>query len=267
MTRIMRQTSVTERWDAGEAYDGYMGRWSRLVAAEFVDWLDVAPGRDWLDVGCGTGALAGTVIDRGAPRAVSAVDPAPGFIVHARTNLRHGPPARLACADARALPFTQSSHDAVVSALVLNFVPEPARALAEMARVTRPDGVVALYVWDYAGRMEYLRRFWDAAKALDPRAVALDEGERFSICRPEALEALASRELGGVEVRAIEVPLRFETFGDYWTPFLGGQGPAPGYLAGLDEERRAALCERLRATLGEGPIEMVARAWALRADR
>lgn len=268
MSVVMRQPSARERWDAGEVYDAFMGRWSRRVAAEFVAWLDVPGGRDWLDVGCGTGALAGTVVERAAPRAVAAVDPAPGFVVHARDNLRHGPPARLACAEARALPFADASHDAVVSALVLNFVPEPARALAEMARVTRPGGVVGAYVWDYAAGMEYLRAFWDAAAALDPAAAALDEARRFPMCRPEALEELA-RNAGLLEpeVRAIDVPIRFDDFEDFWRPFLGGQGPAPGYVATLDDARRAALCQRLRATVGEGPIDLVVRAWALRAIR
>ena len=141
-------------------------------------------------------------------------------------------------------------------------------ALAEMARVTRTGGRVAAYVWDYAGRMEPMRRFWEAAAALDPSAAALDEGRRFPICRPEPLARLfRDAGLAGVEVRPIEVPTRFRDFDDYWAPFLGGQGPAPGYAMALDEPRRAMLREELRARLpaaSDGSIPLVARAWAAR---
>jgi len=161
--------------------------------------------------------------------------------------------------------------DAAVSGLVLSFVPDPAGAVAEMTRVTRAGGRVAAYVWDYGGRMELIRRFWDAAAALDPAAATLDEGRRFGLCRPEPLAGLF-RDAGLVEVagRPIEVPTRFRDFDDYWTPFLGGQGPAPGYAMALDEGRRAALREALRARLpvaADGSIPLVARAWAVAGTR
>jgi SAM-dependent methyltransferase len=149
---------------------------------------------------------------------------------------------------------------------VLNFVPDPGQAVREMARVTRPGGRVAAYVWDYAGRMELMRHFWDAAAALDPAAAELDEGRRFGLCRPEPLaRLLRDAGLAGVEVRPVEVPTRFRDFDDYWDPFLGGQGPAPGYASSLDEPRRAALRAALRARLpaaADGSIPLVARAWA-----
>jgi SAM-dependent methyltransferase len=179
--------------------------------------------------------------------------------------------AAFVVADARALPQPARSVDVVVSGLALNFIPQPEIALAEMTRVARPGGTVALYVWDYAGRMELVRRFWDAAVALDPRASALDEGRRFPICHPAALEAhLRGAGLLEVESRAIEVPTRFRDFDDYWSPFLGGQGPAPGYAMGLDEDRRSALRERIRRSLpiaADGSIALVARAWAVRGRR
>jgi SAM-dependent methyltransferase len=169
------------------------------------------------------------------------------------------------------LPFAAAEFDRVVAGLVLNFLPDPVRAVAEMARVVRPGGVVAVYVWDYVEGMELMRRFWDAAAALDPQAAELDEGRRFPLCRPEALHRLfAQAGLAGIGTRAIEVPTRFREFDDYWTPFLGGQGPAPAYCVALADEVRTALRERLRASLpirGDGSIQLTARAWAVRGRR
>jgi SAM-dependent methyltransferase len=154
---------------------------------------------------------------------------------------------------------------------VLNFVPEPAKAVAEMRRAVRPGGTVALYVWDYAGEMQLMRRFWDAVAALDPSARDLDEGRRFPICHPQRLTALLrDAGLDRVEARAIDVPTVFRNFDDYWSPFLGGQGPAPTYCAALTEDRRAQLRERLRATLPaerDGSIRLTARSFAVRGIR
>jgi len=173
--------------------------------------------------------------------------------------------------DAQALQAAAGTFDVVVSSLVLNFVPSPELAVAEMARVTRPGGTVAAYVWDYAEGMQLMRYFWDAAGALDPKAKELDEGRRFWLCKPEPLSRLfLSAGLEDVEVRAIEVPTYFRSFDDYWSPFLGGQGPAPGYAMSLSEERRAELSERIRASLpsdAEGGIPLSARAWAIRSVR
>jgi SAM-dependent methyltransferase len=257
----------TEVWAVASSYEAYVGRWSRLVARELVAWLGVAGGAAWLDVGCGTGALSQTVLGAADPAEVVGLDPSARFVAHARERLA-GPRARFAVADARALPVTGARFDAVVSGLVLNFVPDPPTAVQEMARVTRAGGRVAAYVWDYAGRMELMRRFWEAAAALDPAAAELDEGRRFPICRPEPLARLfQDAGLAEVEVRPIEVPTRFRDFDDYWAPFLGGQGPAPGYAMALDEPRRVALREELRARLPaapDGSIPLVARAWAAR---
>lgn len=254
-------------WAVGDAYEPYVGRWSRLVAAELLDWLAVPPGARWLDVGCGTGALSRTILARAAPETVTGVDASTGFVQHAAARVAH-PRASFRVGDAQALPFDDGAFGAAVSGLVLNFVPAPTRMAAEMRRVTRRDGVVALYVWDYAGGMQLMRHFWDAAGALDPAALPLDEGRRFPICRPEPLAALfRDAGIADVEVRALEVPTVFRDFDDYWTPFLGGQGPAPGYCMSLDEDRRAALRERLRARLPaqpDGRIPLTARAWAAR---
>ena len=261
-------TRPAEVWAVGGAYEAYMGRWSRLVAREFLPWLGVADGTSWLDVGCGTGVLSQTVLDMANPAAVVSVDRSRGYVAHARQQLADRR-ARLLVAHACRLPVTDGRFDAVVSGLVLNFVPDPAAAVREMARVSRAGGRVAADVWDYAGRMELIRSFWDAAAAVDPAAAELDEGRRFGLCQPEPLTALLEDAgLAEVELRWIEVPTRFRDFDDYWTPFLGGQGPAPGYATALDEGRRAALREELRARLpvaGDGSIALVARAWAVRS--
>jgi SAM-dependent methyltransferase len=257
----------TDAWDSGSAYEPYVGRWSRLVAREFLGWLAVAPGRRWLDVGCGTGALVEAILALTAPGEVLGIDPSPAYIAFARDRL-NDPRVRFDVGDARALQEASASFDAAVSGLVLNFVPEPDQAVLEMARVARPGGVVAAYVWDYADGMQLMRHFWDAAGEMDPRARELDEGRRFPLCNPEPLTNLFRRTgLEKVEVRAIDVPTVFRDFEDYWSPFLGGQGPAPGYAMSLSHERRAALRERIRAGLptnAEGEHHLSARAWAVR---
>ena len=257
----------TDAWDIGEAYEPYVGRWSRPVARGFLGWLAAPPGCRWLDVGCGTGALAETVLELAAPSEVMGVDPSAAYVAFARGRVKD-PRARFDVGDARALQAATATFDAVVSGLVLNFVPEPEKAVSEMARVARPGGVVAAYVWDYAGGMQMMRHFWDAAGELDPGARELDEGRRFPLCNPEPLTDLFQRAgLEKVEVRAIDVPTVFRDFEDYWSPFLGGQAPAPGYAMSLGQERRAELRERIRAGLptnAQGEHHLFARAWAVR---
>jgi SAM-dependent methyltransferase len=257
-------------WADGAAYERYVGRWSRLVAREFLAWLAIPARGRWLDVGCGTGVLSQAILASADPVAVRGVDQSPGYIAYARAQVVDER-ARFEVADARALPDQAGVYDAVVSGLVLNFVPEPALAVAEMARVARPGGGVAVYVWDYASEMQLMRHFWDAAAALEPAALELDEGRRFPICQPDALAGLLhGAGLRAIETRATDIPTVFPDFDDYWSPFLGGQGPAPGYAMSLPEERRAALRERIRAGLpiaADGSISLVARAWAARGQR
>lgn len=264
----MAESERKDVWASGDRYEPYVGRWSRLVAREFLAWLALPAGLRWLDVGCGTGALAQTILERAAPREVTGADPSEGYVAYARGSVGDTR-TTFRVADAQALPFADAGFDAVVSALVLNFIPDPARALSEMRRVVRPGGTVAGYVWDYAGEMQLMRVFWDAAVALDPAARELDEGRRFPVCKPEPLAALFRRAaLAGVETRAIDVPTVFRDFEDYWTPFLGGQAPAPGYCMALSAERRAALRDAIRGKLprgSDGRIRLIARAWAVRA--
>ncbi len=265
----MEQPDRKDVWASGAAYEPYVGRWSRLVAREFLAWLAVPPGAQWLDVGSGTGALTQTILAQAAPAAVQGVDASAGFVAYAQAHTPD-PRATFAVGDAQALTAADGTFDAAVSGLVLNFLPHPEHAAAGMARVTRLGGTVAAYVWDYAGQMQLMRYFWDAAIALDPEG-RLDEGIRFPLCQPAPLVALwQGAGLHGVMVRAIDVPTVFRDFADYWSPFLGGQGPAPSYVMSLSEERRAALRDQIHAALPvapDGSIPLIARAWAVRGRR
>jgi SAM-dependent methyltransferase len=255
-------------WSAGGAYERYVGRWSRRVAVSFVDRLGRPPGLRWLDAGCGTGALSGAVLAHAAPASVLGVDPSAGFIGHGRTRV-DDPRMRFAVGDARALPLPDGAFDTVISGLMLNFVPTPVEAVAEFARVTAPGGTCAAYVWDYGDGMEMMRHFWDAAASVDPASVEHDEGRRFAaVCSLDGLESLwTAAGFAEVEARPIAVPTVFADFADYWTPFLGGTGAAPGYVATLPDAQKEALRETLRErvpTAADGSITLSARAWAVR---
>ncbi len=267
MGEITSRTEPEDVWASGAAYEPYVGRWSRRVAREFLAWLAVPPGCRWLDVGCGTGALTETILAAASPHAVRGVDPSEGYVAFAREQVRD-PRASFTLGNAQQLPREAGAYDAVVSGLVLNFVQQPGLAVAEMTRAVRPGGMVAAYVWDYAGEMQLMRHFWDAAVALDPAALDLDEGRRFPLCKPGPLAHLfRAAGLQDVEVRPIDTPTHFRDFDDYWSPFLGGQAPAPSYAMSLTEERRAALRDRIRASLpiaADGSIHLTARAWAVR---
>ena len=256
-------------WSGADAYDAYVGRWSRLVAPRFLDWLAVGPRQHWLDVGCGTGALSRAILAAGDPAEVVGVDPSLPFVAHAASQVADAR-ASFRRGDAEHLPMEPGSFDAVVSALVLNFCPDQAAALREMRRVLRPDGVVAAYVWDYAGGMQLMAHFWAAAVEEDAAAEPLREDLRFPMCRPEPLHELFVRAgLDDVAVEEIVVPTVFADFDDYWSPFLGGQGPAPAYAMSLHPEHRRALRDRLRARLpveDDRSIRLTARAWAVRGS-
>jgi SAM-dependent methyltransferase len=263
----MNQKQISDTWERGSSYEQYVGRWSRRVAPLFLSWLSIPAGRRWLDVGCGTGALCAAIADLCSPSAVVGVEPSEGFLKTAKENLADR--AALHQGSATAIPLDDASVDVVVSGLVLNFVPDQRAALAEMARVTDKGGTIAAYVWDYAGKMELMRLFWNAAVELDPNASKMDEGIRFPLCRPEALERLfADAGLKDVEVKPIDIPTPFTDFDDYWQPFLGGQGPAPAYAMSLDETARARLRDKIRERLpieANESISLTARAWATRA--
>jgi SAM-dependent methyltransferase len=272
MNRLITAASPhrADVWAAGEAYEPYVGRWSRLVAREFIDWLALPSGGRWLDLGCGTGALTQTIAARSKPATVTGLDPSDRFIAYARRQT-HDRRVCFQTGDAQALPFPDRTFDAVVAGLVLNFIPDPARAVGEMKRVLQAGGTGAAYVWDHAGEMQLIRYFWSAAVALDPAAQALDEARRFPLCDRDRLLILF-RDCGfeRTECRALDVPTAFKDFDDYWLPFLGGQGPAPTYCSTLSDHRRALLRERLRAALPierDGSIRLMARAFAVRGVR
>jgi SAM-dependent methyltransferase len=258
----------SEVWASGAAYEPYVGRWSRLVAKEFLTWLNVKQEARWLDVGCGTGALSQTILGQAKPLEVTGVDSSEGFVSYAGQQTSNTN-ANFVVADARALPFADGSYDAVVSGLVLNFVPEPEKAVTEMARVAKPGSIVAAYVWDYVDKMELMRYFWNAAVALDPEV--LEEGKRFPLCQPKPLtEIFRKVGLKCTEVRAIDAPTVFRNFDDYWSPFLGGQGTAPGYAMSLSEEKRDELRNYIRTRLPHSPdgsIHLIARAWAVQGTK
>ena len=255
-----------DAWSAGRSYDHYMGRWSRAVASLFVAWLDQPGGLDWVDVGCGTGALSATVIADGAPRSVVGIDPSEGFVQHARDAVADTR-ARFEVATAEALPLDDKSVDVVTSGLAYNFVHDRPAALREFRRVARPGATISFCVWDYpGGGIGFIDAFWKAAVSVDPNAKALDEASRFPFCTADTLRSeLNASGLRNAEVEPIEVATRFDDFESFWYPFTLGAGPAPGYLISLDDDARNGLRQRLRAVVGDGPIELTARAWALRA--
>jgi len=254
-------------WGSGDAYERYMGRWSRKVAPLFTDWLGAGEGLTWMDVGCGTGVLTSTILDRCDPAAVVGIDSAPAMIETVRQRCTD-PRASFAEGSAQHLPAEGGMFDVAVSGLVLNFVADKARKLSEMKRVCRPGGTVGLYVWDYAGHMQIMRTFFDAARALDGSAAAFDDGVKAPECRPGPLAGLfEDAGLAAVEVTALDITAAFDDFDDYWKPFLGGTGSAPKYCASLDEVARMRLREAVRRLIRTGPdgeILLAARAWGVK---
>jgi SAM-dependent methyltransferase len=263
-------TASSDQWTSGNAYEYYMGRWSRPLARAFLEWLRTSPGATFLDVGCGTGALTSAICELSQPASVLACDPAEPFVEYARKHIADAR-ASFVVGGAGALPARDGGFDRVVSGLVLNFVQDPKQAVIDMRERLAPNGVVAAYVWDYASGLEFLRHFWNEAAASDPRAAALDEGARFPLCQAPALRSLfESAGLARVETSALVIPTNFSDFDDFWQPFLGGTGPAPTYVGSLAPGERDSLRERLARRLPparDGGIELRAQAWAVRGVR
>lgn len=246
-----------------------MGRWSRRIAPPFLDWLGAPDGSDWLDIGCGTGALSAAILARCNPRSLISIDPSEDFVATARASVRDRRVA-FRVGDAQALAVEPASRDVVASALVFNFLPNREAALDEMRRVARAGATVGFYVWDYpGGGLEFVQAFWDAASALDFGARDLAEAGRFAFCTPQGLtDLMAGAGLMAIDCTAIEAPTVFSDFEDYWRPFTFGAGPAPGYCASLDPESRSRLEASLRESLPrreDGSIALKARAWAIKA--
>jgi SAM-dependent methyltransferase len=244
-----------------------MGRWSRCLAPEFISWLRFPPGVHWLDVGCGTGALADAICSHADPASVVGCDPAASFVEFARERSRDARQS-FVIAGIGNMPRRAGGYGSVTSLLALNFVPDAEDAVREMLAVAAPRSTVSACVWDYSDGMLLLRHFWNAAASLDSAASALDESNRFPLCRRDALTALFRHSgLSDVRCEPIEIRTAFASFDDYWHPFLGGTGPAPSYVASLDANRRSALARKLAETLRrepDGSIALTARAWAVR---
>jgi SAM-dependent methyltransferase len=260
----------TDRWTSGAHYDQWMGRWSCLLAREFLTWLNLPAGLRWLDVCCGSGVITEAIVEFSSPASVVGVDVSPEQINFARQH-RARNNVTFETADAMSLPFAEATFDVTVCGLGLNYIPSPVRGLEEFRRVTRPGATVAVYVWDYAQGARFLREFWDAAIAIDGEAATFDQAHRFPMCTPEGLRGLFEpAKLEDSTVHPLDVVTRFTSLDDYWDPLLTGQGSAPSYLATCDKKIQAAIRERLRAALpanSEGGIELSARAWAIRARR
>ncbi|HEV2873542.1 MAG TPA: methyltransferase domain-containing protein, partial [Thermoleophilaceae bacterium] len=244
-----------------DAYDRHIGRYGRELARALLAEAGVRAGRRALDVGCGPGALTAELVALLGEARVTAVDPSVPFADACR---RRHPGVRVEVAAAEALPFGDAAFDHALCQLVVNFMTDPPAGVGEMRRVARPGGTVAAAVWDYAGEMTLLRRFWDAAVALDPAAEKLDEGVRMPFCTPAELgELLSTAGLAEVDVGPAVVSAGYDGFEDLWRPLESGVGPSGAYAAGLPAERREALKEELRRRLGVGnePFRLTARAW------
>jgi len=256
---------MNDPWSGGNAYEKFMGKWSSLAAKKFLKWFEIPAEKNWLDVGCGTGSLTKLILETQKPANIISVDSSEEFISYAKKILNN-PIVQFNVGKAESLEIESGSIDAVVSGLMLNFIPEPEAAIREMMRVTKPGGKIGIFIWDYSEGMQMLRYFWDAAIELNDKAKGFDEGLRFPLCRKGHLEVLFGRAgLKDVDAIPIEIDTIFKNFNDYWDPFLGNVGPAPAYVMSLEQENRKQLEMKIRNSLPvnkDGSISITARAWA-----
>lgn len=254
---------------AGGDYDYLMGRWSQQMAPLLVQFAGVKDGETILDVGCGTGSLTRALLDAGPTVQVTGIDGTEEYVEVGRKNVESGR-ATLEQGDAQSLPYPDDSFDRCVSLLVMNFIPDAAKAVNEMKRVTRAGGTIAAAVWDYGDGMAMLRNLWDEASSIDDDAVAKHE-RNMPLCRQGELAALWT-ECGLSEVTedGLTIQMDFASFDDYWAPFLTGVGPSGSYVRGLEPDAQNVLKERLIQKLsngdGDAPISLSARAWAVRGQ-
>jgi len=248
-----------------------MGRWSGLVAEEFLTHIPVRERGAWLDVGCGTGELLGAVLRLRHPESVVGIDSSPDFVDAARRRWRgFTEVAVFAVGSAQQLPYPAASFDGVASGLTLNFVPEPQAALAEMARVARPGATVGAYLWDYDYADFFLARYWAAAEQVLGRRAAGDERHRWPVCSPQGLTRLISNQarLTNVDVFPLTTTTVFADTAELWDSFSLSVGPAGTVMGTLDHGQRqavrAALEERLPVA-SDGSVHLAARAWAFAA--
>jgi ubiquinone/menaquinone biosynthesis C-methylase UbiE len=247
---------------SADAYERYIGRYGPSLAEALIEFARVEPGMQALDVGCGTGALTAALVQRLGTENVAGVDPSEPFAEACR---RRVPGADVVIAAAEELPFADGAFDAVLSQLVVNFMTDAERGVREMVRVTRPGGIVAACVWDYAGEMTLLRAYWDAAREVEPERSARADESVMRWCSEHELASLwTSAGLADVRTAPLLARASYEGFEDLWAPLPTGVGPAGAFCKSLDDDRRAALHDAFRRRLGvgEGPFELSARAWA-----
>ena len=256
-------------FSASADYERFMGRWSRQLAPEYIAFAGVKNGDRVLDVGTGTGSLASVLEATVTSSEIVGVDPSEGFISYAKKNAKSGR-THFETGDAQALRFQDSSFDQTMALLVMNFIPDHNKAIGEMRRVTRPQGVVSACVWDYDAGMQMLRFFWDEAVALDPAIEPKDE-RHMKLSREGQLgELWNSAGLVNVQQKPVSIDQAYESFDDYWGSFLKGAGPGGAYVVSLSDERRRELETRIRKRLlgnrGNGPFVLKARAWCVRGQ-
>ncbi len=242
-----------------EAYDRFMGRYSVQLAPQLAEFAEIAAGQRVLDVGCGPGALTGELVRRVSGGAVTAVDPSDAFVAAAKDRY---PTVVVLRASAEVLPFADGSFDAALAQLVVHFMDDPVAGLREMARVTRPGGVVAACVWDHAGERSPLSAFWQAARELDPEAK--DESKLPGAREGHLGELAAEAGLTSVQETTTGAQADFSSFEDWWEPFTLGVGPAGAYATALDDTARTRLRDRCRELLGPPPFTVSTTAWTAR---
>jgi SAM-dependent methyltransferase len=252
-------------WNYAVGYERYVGHWSRAIAPRFVDWLALPSGLRWLDVACGTGALSSAILASCDPKEVVGIDSSAQYVASAQESFRDDPRVQFVVGDASVLAFPSTRFDVSVSGLALNFVAFD-RVLAEQYRVVRPRGMIAAYVWDYAGEYEFARRFWDAALTIDPRAGTYDPSRKATICHERNLrEALLAAGCTGVETCAFDHSGEFPSREAYWHAFDGRQGSTSEYLSQLTDEQRLRLRATLLSTMNpHGPVKLRIRALAVK---
>lgn len=244
---------------AADAYDRFMGRYSRLLAPVFADYADIDDGLTALDVGCGTGALTEELVGRLGEIRVGAVDPSPSFLAAVRDRF---PDVETLEADAAHLPHQDDIFDRALAQLVVHFMPDPVAGLVEMGRVTKPGGMVAACVWDHAGGSGPLATFWRAARDMDPRID--DESGRPGTAAGQLESLMRAAGLGDVSETALVARVGHPSFEEWWEPFEMGVGPAGQFVAGLSPEGKDELRERCQTLLPDPPFQIAARAWAAR---
>ena len=269
VVRVLRcQDTQPKMFGDAESYERFMGRWSRIVAPRLVDFTGLPERGRTLDVGSGTGSLAFAIAERKSHAHVLGIDPSKEYVAYATSRNPFLDRVGFEVGDAQQLNFPNAGFDAALSLLVFNFIPDPKKALLELRRVTKPDGKLSAAVWDFGAGMRMLRTFWDAAVHIDPEADKVDE-KHMPLCREGELSALWRQAgLDNVREQPIDITMKFESFADYWDPFLLGQGPAGAYVRRLDGNHLRALREEVKRRLSvsseDAPVVLRARVWSVR---